>query len=266
MQGKDKIKLKMKVQKLSVIIIAKDEEENIKDCLESVKWAEEIVVVVDDRTTDKTAEIAKKYTDKVFRHRFEGFGKQCQYALRQAQGDWVLKLDADERITPELKKEILEKIELKEFVGFHTFFHTWFLGKELILPKKGVQGTVRLFKREKAHFLPVKVHERVEVEGKVGILENRILHYSHRTFFQTMGKFNLYTSYEAEELFKAGGRTNLFFIFLVPFYYFIKQLFSWGAWRQGRYGIIMGMMAGMYHLLKHLKIWELQQKNEICFS
>lgn len=245
---------------LSVIIIAKDEQENIKDCLESVKWADEIVVVVDDRTKDKTAEIARKYTPKIYFKKFEGFGLQCQYALQQVQGDWVLKLDADERMTPELKKEILEKIKSKEFAGYHAFFQVWFLGKELRPPKKGVQGTIRLFRRGKAHFLPVKIHERVEVEGKVGILENKILHYSHRSISQAMEKFNLYSDYEAEELFEAGGRTNLFFIFLVPFYYFLKQLFSWGAWRYGRYGIIMGIMAGIHHLLKHLKIWELQQK------
>lgn len=251
----------MKKERLSVIIIAKDEEENIKDCLESVKWADEIVVVVDDRTTDRTAEIVKKYTDKVFRHRFEGFGKQYQFALEKTTGEWVLKIDADERVTPELKREILKKIKTDKYDGYHAYFQVVFLEEPFRPIAKKFQGTIRLALRRKAKFTLVPIHERMIVGGKIGVLENRILHHSHKTITQALDKFNYYSTLEAEELFDKGGRTNLLKMILAPLNIFFKEFFLLGNYRNGMHGLVYALLYADFYLMKHLKIWELQEKN-----
>lgn len=252
----------MESKRLSVVIIAKDEEENIGNCLESVKWAEEIVVVVDDRTTDKTAQIAKKYTPKVYINKFRNFGQQCQYALEKATGDWILKLDADERITPELKKEILKKIKSQKLNGYHAYFRPVFLGREFTKSNVRIQGTIRLIRRGKGKFAPVGIHEKIEVEGKIGVLDKEILHYSQRTIAQTLEKFNYFSSLEAEELFRAGGRTNLLFMILAPLHIFLRRFFLEKNYREGMYGFIYSLVYAHYYLAKHLKIWELTRGKE----
>lgn len=251
----------MKRKKLSVIIIARDEEGNIKDCLESVKWADEIVVVVDDRTTDKTAQIAKKYTDKVYLKKFEGFGRQCQFALQKATGGWVLKIDADERTTPELKREILEVIQTKRFSGYHVFFQEVYLGK--LVPFRPIEGTERLVKKGWGYFTDAPIHERLIVKGKIGTLSNPLVHYSGRSLAQIITKFNRYTTLEAEILVGAGTKFSLWRLFLSPVYNFAKLLFLYKTYQWGFRGLIYSALRGcLYHFLKHLKIWELEQEGD----
>ena len=250
----------MAIKKLSALIIAKDEEENIKDCLESVKWADEMVVVIDDRTQDKTAQIARKHTNKVFTHKFKNFGQQCQFALDKVSGDWVLKLDVDERVTPELKREILEKIQSPKFDAYHAYFRPVFLGKEFRKSNVRIQGTIRLFRREKGTFLPVGIHEKLTLTGgKVGVLDNEILHLSHRTISQTMEKFNRFSTLEAEALYKAGGRTNNLYMGVAPLRIFLKWFFRERYFLEGIYGFVYAFLYAYYYLLKHLKIWELTE-------
>src|SRR3989344_1403190 len=151
----------MRNKTLSVIIIAYNEEKRIEQCLRSVAWVNEIVVVVDDKSTDKTAEISRKYTSKVYLHRFEGYGKQKQFALNHATGEWVLSLDADEVVSLDLRKEITEKIRNPEYEGYHLYFQEVYLGKSMLFKKVG--GSERLFKRGKGRFMDVHIHERVMI-------------------------------------------------------------------------------------------------------
>ena len=252
----------MKSIRLSVVIIAKDEEEMIGDCLESVKWTEEIVVVVDERTRDKTAEIAKRYTSKVFVNKFDNFGQQCQFALKKTTGDWVLKIDADERVTPRLQEEISEKLHSNEFDAYHAYFRLVFLGKEFRKSNVRVEGTIRLFRREKGKFKSAEIHEKLTVKGKVGILENEILHLSCRTIHQTLAKFNYFSSLEAEELYRHGGRTNFFSILLAPAHIFWRRFFLEKNYRNGMYGFAYVLLCAHYYLAKHLKIWGIMQREK----
>lgn len=252
----------MRKPKLSVITIAKDAEEILQDCFRSVKWADEIVIVVDDRTMDNTEAIAKKFTRKVYLKKFKNFGDQCQFALSKATGDWVLKLDTDERITPELKKEILKKIQSTQFSGYHAFFQPVFWGKEFRRSNVRIQGTVRLFRRTKTKFLPLAIHEMVEVKGKVGTLRNEIVHHCFRTISQTLDKFNNFSNLEAKQLYQAGGRTNILFMTLAPIHIFIRRFFLEKNYRNGIHGFIYSLLFAQYYLIKHLKIWELMLKKE----
>lgn len=252
-------------EKLSVIVIARDEEEMIGECLDSVKWAGEIIVVVDDRTTDKTTEVARNYTKKVFVRRFKSFGEQKQFVLNKASGDWVLSLDADERVTPQLKKEILTKIKAKDFAAYHAYFRPVFLGKEFMHSNVRIQGTPRLFRRSKGKFISPAIHERLAVDGKIGVLENEILHYSFRTINQTLKKFNYFTSLEAEELYQAGGRTNFLLMILAPGWIFFRTFFLERNFRNGMHGFVYSLLYAYYNLTKHIKIWELTQAEKLNF-
>lgn len=249
-------------RKLSVIIIAKDEEEMIGECLASVKWAEEIIVVVDDRTADKTAVVAKRYTKKVFVKQFKSFGEQKQFALGKATGDWVFSIDADEKITPQLKKEILTKIKSRDFAAYHAYFRPVFLGKEFKKSNVRIQGTPRLFRRSKGRFVSPAIHERLATDGQIGVLENEILHYSFRTLDQTLDKFNYSATLEAGELYRAGGRTNFLLMILAPSRIFFRTFFLERNYRHGMHGFIYSLLYAHYYLIKHIKIWELRQNEK----
>lgn len=246
---------------LSVVVIAKDEEQIIKDCLDSVKWADEIVVVIDDRTKDQTAQIARNYTKKVFFHKFETFSKIKQYALGEVTGDWILVLDADEQVTSLLKKEILKKIQNSSFDGFEVYYSLVFLGK-LLRQEERTEGAVRLFKRGRGNYTGAAIHERILVKGKVGTLENPILHHSHQSIYKTIVKFNEYTNLEAKQLFETGIRTNLFKIFLSPVYVFVFDYLIQRKVHDGSYGLVRSILYSIYSLLEHLKLWELQQQKK----
>lgn len=243
-------------RKLSVVIITKNEEENIGGCLESIKWADEIILV-DDYSLDKTVEIARNYTQKIYLHPLETLGRQKQYALGKATRDWILSLDADERITVPLRKEILKKIQFDQFAAYHTYFRPVFLGKEFKRANVRVQGTVRLFRRGKGKFANFPIHERIIIKGKIGVLENEILHQSHRTISQTLEKFNRFSTLEAELLFRAGGRTNLFYTVAAPLNIFLRHFLLEWYFLEGIYGFIYSLLYAYYYFIKHLKIWEL---------
>ena len=164
---------------LSVIIITKNDEENIEKCLETVSWADEIILV-DDESSDNTVEIASRYQQiKIFRKKMkDGFGPQKQYALNQARSRWILSIDADERITAKGKKEILNEISSENFDGYYFRCKNLIFGKFICdsQPKN-----LRLFKRTKGSFSNARVHESVLLDGKIGTMEEPIIHYSRAT-------------------------------------------------------------------------------------
>lgn len=243
-----------------MIVIARDEEKMIGECLASVRWADERIVVVDSRTRDRTALLAQELKARVYRRRFRSFGAQKQYALDKARYDWVLVLDADERVGPELRREIITKIQLNNCHGYYAYFHEFLLGKDLVPYGKGGQGCIRLFQKNRARFLQSRIHEKVIIEGRTGRLNNRIIHHSHRTIRQVLDKFNRYSRLEAEELWNAGGRTNWGYIFLAPANAALKHFFVYNYWHYGGYGAIRAFLAGMYYLMKHLHLWEIQHQ------
>jgi glycosyltransferase involved in cell wall biosynthesis len=161
--------MSIKRKTLSVAIIAGNEEKKIGDCLESVKWADEIIVV-DSGSTDRTVEIAKRYTDKVFIRKWEGYAPQKQFAIDQATCDWILSLDADERVSPELKDEILKILESEtEFDGFYIPRRNFFLGKWIKSCGWYPNYQLRLFKKGKAKVTQRKVHENLSLMVKLDI-------------------------------------------------------------------------------------------------
>lgn len=252
------------MDKLSAIIITKNEEANIEDCLKSVSWADEIILV-DDESDDRTVDIASTYPHvKIFIRRMkDGFGPQKQYALEQSTSEWVLSLDADERITEKCREEIINMIEYKEFDGFYFKRRNLVFGRFIHDSKA---ENLRLFRRTKGQFSSAKVHESVIVDGKIGTMNEPIIHYSKTTqsVEDYIRSLNLYTTLSAQDLYSKGRRiTVLTFIpyfFFHPLYVFCRFLLLRGHWRDGVSGLLMSLMRVLDTIANYIKLLEIQTR------
>jgi (heptosyl)LPS beta-1,4-glucosyltransferase len=246
------------VNKISVIIITKDEEKNISDCLKSVEWADEIILV-DAESSDKTIELAKVFTNKIFIRKWEGYVPQKKYALSLASNEWVLSVDADERITPELKNEILN-ISSGDSDSYKIRRKNFLLNKEITSCGWGNDYQLRLFKKEKTDLTDRLVHEGFTVDGKVGKLENPMLHYTFSSFTDYFNKINYYTSLKAEELFKQKRKVNGWTIFSHTVSAFFLFFINKRGFKDGVRGLIISLLHSVSTMLNYIKLWELQNK------
>lgn len=193
---------------LSVIIITKNETLNIRECLESVKWADEIIVV-DSGSSDNTVAICREFTPHVYVHDWPGFGAQKNRALDYATRDWVLSLDADERITPELRVEIEQAMLDGVQAGYCIPRLSQFCGKFIHYSGWYPDFVLRLFKRDVARFSDSLVHEKVLMKGNTAKLKNPILHYSYFTVEDVERKVEHYSAAAAQQMKQSGKRSNL---------------------------------------------------------
>jgi glycosyltransferase involved in cell wall biosynthesis len=193
---------------VSVIVITHDEEHVIADCLESIDWADE-VVVLDCGSTDRTVEICRTYTEQVFETDWPGFGIQKNRALSHARCDWVLSLDADERVTPALAEEIRSRLPHTEANGLIIPFQSSYLGRTMRHGDWRNEKHLRLFRRSTGRFSDDPVHERLIVDGEIHTLENPILHHSFASLEEVLDKVNRYSTAGAERRFARGQRSSL---------------------------------------------------------
>jgi glycosyltransferase involved in cell wall biosynthesis len=246
--------------KLSVVIITKNEEKNIKACLESVKWADEIIVV-DAESDDRTVEIAKQYTDKVFVKPWSGFGPQKNWGISKAQHEWIFILDADERVTPELKEEILVTIsEPTKISAFQIPRKNLLLGKWLKYKGEYPNYQLRLFKKGKAWYNNVKIHENLIVDGEIGYLKNPLLHLAINSIEDYFKKFNQYTTLAALEKSKRKKtKVRIWDLLFRPVITFIKMYFFKQGFRHGKEGFIFSSLDSFFTYVKYLKLLDIQE-------
>ncbi len=246
------------MQKLSVAIITKNEENNIRSCLESVRWADEIVVV-DAESTDETVKMAKTFTRRVFVRPWAGFARQKQAALDLCRHPWVLSLDADERVRPELAAEIQNLLHTgPAHDGYSIKRRSYFLGKWI---KKcgwypGYQ--VRLFRRTKTSVSEKRVHEGFLVDGPVGRLENDIDHYSHPSLYDSIAKLNRYSSLEALDRMTRKKVRWYHFLANPASTFWIKYISQGGFW-EGMHGFLLCYISALLKMVLYMKIWHLQR-------
>lgn len=243
---------------VSVAIITHNEEKNISAALESVKDFEDIVVV-DSGSTDTTIEICRRYTERVFHHEWQGYAKQKQTAVDYAGRQWVLILDADERVTPELKSEMLERIANSTLSGFYLPRKNFFLGKWIRHSGWWPDYTLRLFKKELSFVEQREVHEKVIVKGQPGYLKNPLEHYTYRSISEYIGKMEKYSTLSAKELLikNTPSSISLFFKMLTsPVFTFLKMYFLKQGFRDGMHGFILAVLYSFYTFLKYTKVWE----------
>ncbi|MGD0337602.1 MAG: glycosyltransferase family 2 protein [Bacteroidota bacterium] len=248
------------MHKLSVTIIAGAEEENIRECLESVRWADEIIVV-NNFTDDRTVGIAREYTPHVFLRMWEGFASQKRYALEQATHEWVLSIDADERISPELKDEILKIISSDvTYNGFRIPRRSYFLNQWIKSCGWYPGYQLRLFRRKSVHMNDRLVHERFEVDGVIGTLVGDIIHYTHSSIKTTIQKVNEYSSLRAAEKYQKQKISTAGLIFR-PFLAFLQMLIVRKGYRDGVRGVMVSLIHAITHALTMMKMWELQHSS-----
>lgn len=245
---------------VSVIVITHNEEGNIRECLESVRWADEIIVV-DSYSTDKTVAYARNYTRKIFKHQWEGFGKTKNFALSKAKGEWVLSLDADERVTPELAREIQQIVRRNDSVysAYSAPRKAFFLGRWIKHCGWYPGRVVRLFKRSAAHFTEAQVHESVRVSGSIGQLNNDILHFTDPNIYHYFEKYNRYTSLAAKDMAALGDRFSLSQLLFRPAWTFFRMYILRAGFLDGIEGLILCTFSASYVFTKYAKLWELQR-------
>jgi glycosyltransferase involved in cell wall biosynthesis len=242
---------------ISVIIIAGNEENNIEDCLKSVVWADEIIVV-DSESADRTVEIAKRFTPNVHVRAWRGYADQKTYALQAASHEWVLSLDADERVQPALAEEIATA-DLNAFDGYRIKRDNYFLGRKIRGCGWGRDYQLRLFRKSRTTVTDRQVHEGFRVDGDVGVLAGAITHYSYRTLKEAFAKVETYSTLEAEE--KACRKTAnpIAMLYAAPCA-FLHHFIVRGGFIDGTYGAMVSLMHALTKLQVRMKIWEMRKK------
>jgi glycosyltransferase involved in cell wall biosynthesis len=253
----------MKRPPISVCIITFNEEENIRDCLESVKWVEEIIVV-DSLSKDRTVEVCREYTDKVFQREWQGHVKQKNSALTYATKEWVLCLDADERVSPELKEEIERQLtrDAGSFDGYSFPRRSYYLGRWITHGGWYPDYKLRLFKKSQGRWGGQDPHDKVILKGTSTRLKGEILHLVYKSLSHQLKTVDNFSAITAKVLEQEGERFSLLkLLFRSPFrfieMYFIKQGF-----RDGFPGFIIAVTSSFYVFLKYAKLWELQRKKK----
>ena len=241
---------------LSVVIITLNEEANIARCLESVKWADEIIVV-DSYSTDRTVEIARHYTDKVFLQEWLGFSGQRNFALSKATGKWVFLIDADEEVSPELRKSIRDAISSgdSEIVCYEVQLQHCFMNRFL---RSFQERKQRLFLNGKVQYSG-KVHERPEFVGRVGALHGTLRHYAFEDLESYNAKLEKYSTLSAKERFERGRKCGYWDLFLRPVIDFLKFYVLKGGVFDGIPGLVFAGVHAHYTLMKYAKLYWLKQ-------
>jgi glycosyltransferase involved in cell wall biosynthesis len=246
-------------QKLSVAIITHNEEKNIRRTLESVKWAEEIVVF-DSGSTDRTVAICREYTDKVIHQDWPGFARQKNAAINRTSGDWVLSLDADEPVEPALAEEIRDIISRPgPFDGYRIPRKTFFLGEQVRYGGWYPDYNLRLFRRGKGRFEERVVHEAIKVQGRVGSTRHALLHYAYPDLASYMSSINKYSSLAVTVMADRGisdFRSGWINILFRPVFTFILKYFVRLGFLDGKRGLILNMFHSYYVFAKYAKAWE----------
>ena len=248
---------------LSVILITKNEEANLKECLESVSFADEIIVV-DSQSSDKTQEIAKSFGAKLeITTDWPGFGPQKNRALNLATQDWVLSIDADERVTPELKKEILAVVSSKESLNCYAIPRSsWYCGRFMKHSGWYPDYVDRLFKRGTAKFSDHLVHERLLPEGTVGQLQNHFLHYSFKDFSQVLKKIDAYSTASAEQAYLKGKRSTVGKAVGHGLWAFFRTYVLRLGFLDGAQGLALAISNAEGTYYRYIKIWLLEQSGK----
>lgn len=240
--------------KLSVFIIAFNEERIIEECLKKLDWVDEIIVV-DSGSTDKTVAICEKYNAKVFHKKFEGFGQQKQFALDQTQNEWVLSLDADEVLTDELITEIKLNLETnsKEFSGYFIKRRMVFFGKIFNYGNESNRNILRLFNKIKGEFTLNSVHEEILLKGNTKILKGHYLHHSYGSLAGFIAKLNQYTQLGASNKFAKNKKYSFLSIIIKTKFEFLKKYFIELNFLNGKSGFYWSFLSSFSTFIKCMK-------------
>ncbi|HXF91874.1 MAG TPA: glycosyltransferase family 2 protein [Nitrospiraceae bacterium] len=247
---------------IAAVIITKDEERNIAVCLESLRWVDEIIVV-DACSVDRTVEIARTYTDRVFVRPWPGYGPQKNFGIDQAGADWILIVDADERVTEALRDEILRTLRQgppSDVVGYEIPRRNFFYGKWIRGSGYYPDYQLRLFKRSAGRYDDVLLHEHLCLDGRVARLTNPLDHDSMPTIGRHVRKMMRYTTLGAQEKLKSSSRVTGWEVGAHHLGTILKTYLLRRGYRDGIHGLIVALFAGLHTFVKYAKAWEASQE------
>ena len=246
---------------LSATLITHNEEANIEDALQSIAWADE-VVVVDSGSTDRTVQICRQYTDKVFHRDWTGFVDQKNHAVTLASHDWIFSLDADERVGPELAREIevLRKDGMRH-AGYRIPRVAFFMGRWIRHGEWYPDRQLRLFDRRHGRWQGGRVHESVQVEGDAGFLTGEIRHYTYRSLSDYLRRLETYTTLAAQDYREKGREASLLKVLGNPAGTFIKGYLLKRGFLDGTPGLMVALMGAVSVFFKYAKLYELQRNS-----
>lgn len=244
--------------KISATIIVYNEEDNIADVCETVSWADEIVIV-DSASSDRTVEIARKYTDNIFNREFRGYKDKHEFADAETTGDWIFWIDADERVTPELRASI-EAVKKRDENslpnGFRIARKTWYLDRWIKHSGWYPDYQMRLYRKSGSFWDGVSPHETARVEGKTEILRGEFLHYTKRDLSEHHRVLDSYTTLAAENFHKHGKIIGGLGLFFHPIGAFLRTYVLKQGFRDGIPGLMIAMFTAYSVFLKYAKLWE----------
>jgi len=250
------------VPRLTVTVITKNEASNLEAALQSVRWADEIVVV-DSESTDETVAIARRFTERVYTQTWPGYVAQKNRAATLASHDWILSLDADERVTPELADEIQSTLAGPPALpAFRMPRATFYLGRWIRTTDWYPDRHTRLYDRRSAQWAGQYVHESVAVHGAIGDLAGELRHFPYRDVSDHLETIDRYTTYAARQMHEQGRRAGLLQLAGHPPLAFVRNYIVHGGFKDGVPGFIVSSLNAYYVFLKFAKLWELRQMPE----
>jgi glycosyltransferase involved in cell wall biosynthesis len=247
------------MKKISGIVITKNAEEIIADCLDSLSFCQEIIII-DNKSEDRTREIAEKMGAKVIEYSSDNFSEMRNMGMKKAMGEWLLYIDADERVTPLLGEKIIKSINnsANKSVGFYVERKNYYFGNH---EWPYVEHLERVFKKDKLEGWYGRLHESPKVKGEMGTLEGYLLHYTHRNLTSMVNKTIEWSKIEAELRFKSGHPKMTWWRFpRVMLTAFFDSYIRQGGWKVGTVGLIESMYQSFSIFITYARLWEMQQK------
>ncbi len=246
---------------ISVTIITLNEEENITKLLKDLKGFADEIIVVDCGSTDKTIEVAKKFGAKTYFRKFDNFANQKNWAMSKAKEEWILSIDGDEVISDQLKQEIKQAVNNKQYSGYLISRRNFILGKEIKYSRWSPDKHIWLWKKNYGKWVG-DVHEEVKVSGLVGQLKSSKIHISHNTISEFIEANNQYSQLEAMALYKTRIKFSFWQILWQPFFeFFIRYIYKKG-FIDGKRGFILSYLMAIYKLMVSIKLWELYKSSK----
>ena len=249
----------MRRQTISCAIVVFNEERNIRDCLDTAKWMDEIVVV-DAHSTDRTPEICAQYPVRFIQRRWRGFGDQKNFAIDQATSDWVFILDADERVPTELRTDIETVLSLQDQTGPVAYYlprKNYYYGNWVMWAGCFPDYQLRLFRRGIGHLDDSEPHNKFIFVGKAGYLQTPLEHYTERTIADRFKKLHNFTSLAAKERAKTKSSVHWTDLLIRPCFTLYKYYVARQGFRDGMSGFLVSVFASMYTFVKYAKLWEM---------
>jgi glycosyltransferase involved in cell wall biosynthesis len=250
------------MEKISATLITFNEERNIEDALHSVSWADEIVVV-DAGSRDATREICRRHTDRIFHRDWTGFVDQKSFAVEQAQHDWIFSLDADERVSPELRAEIQELRRAGlERAGYRIPRVAFFMGRWIRHGDWYPDYQLRLFDRRRGRWQGGRVHESVKTVTEPGLLRGEIHHYTYRSLSDYLKRLDTYSSLAADDYERRGRVSTAAQMLGSPTATFVKTYLLKRGFLDGTPGLMVAVMGAVSVFFKYAKLYELEQSRD----